>query len=564
MQSRALNQKVLNTLSFRNLRPKHFSKIPLKFLLVDTLKCLKLSNMNPTNDENGEEQRQCHLTFGDRQDHKLSDPQNTSTTNSALWDDRGRTTFCVNASAIIERVDEQLLPSLYRFVGASFHARPSELGNLTLARALAQAIASPIAGILGQHFNRITVLCCGAAIWGTTTLAFSRTTSIAGGLVFWAFNGIGLSFLIPSAQSLTADYNQVAHRGRAFGQLHFVGAFGALIGGLFATNIGHVQHVFGIMEGWRFAFFTVAIASWAIGLLTWHLAVDPRYSTDPRYKVDSTNEAEPEAATWRASLRDMGSVVTIPTFGIIVLQGIVGSTPWTALVFLTLYFQLIGMSDLMASLLMAIFLAANACGGLLGGLVGDWAARKFPDHGRIVACQFSVGIGVPLSIVLFKALPLSSSAGAVVGYALVLSITGLLITWAATACNNPIFAEIVPSHMRHLIYAFDRSFEGAIAAAGAPLVGILAEKGFGFHGDAAIGADPVENEKKARSLGSALLLFTALPWLFCAIFFSGLHWTYPRDREKARKLAAEMHAAAERDAEERQRLRVEQELVPFF
>ena len=30
------------------------------------------------------------------------------------------------------------------------------------------------------------------------------------------------------------------------------------------------------------------------------------------------------------------------------------------------------------------------------------------------------------------------------------------------------------------IYAFDRSFEGAIAACGAPLVGILAEQLFGF------------------------------------------------------------------------------------
>ena len=45
-------------------------------------------------------------------------------------------------------------------------------------------------------------------------------------------------------------------------------------------------------------------------------------------------------------------------------------------------------------------------------------------------------------------------------------MTGLLITWAATAANNPIFSEIVPPHMRNLIYAFDRSFEGAIAAAG--------------------------------------------------------------------------------------------------
>ena len=339
-----------------------------------------------------------------------------------------------------------------------------------------------------------------------------------------------------------------------------VGALGALVGAIFATNIGHV-YVFGIMEGWRFAFLTVAIASWIIGLVTWLVAIDPRYSTDPRYRVEKASEAEPEATSWRTSLRDMGSVVTVPTFGIIVLQGIVGTTPWSALVFLTLYFQLLGMSDFMASILMAIFLAANAAGGLFGGYVGDWAAKRFPNHGRIVACQFSVGIGVPLSILLFKALPLNASAGAIVGYAVVLTVTGLLITWAATACNNPIFSEIVPPHMRNLIYAFDRSFEGAIAAAGAPLVGILAEKGFGFHGDAELSLDPVENEKKARSLGNALLIFTAVPWFLCAVFFSGLHFTYPRDRDKARKLAVEMHAAAERDAEERQRLASEHELA---
>lgn len=41
-------------------------------------------------------------------------------------------------------------------------------------------------------------------------------------------------------------------------------------------------------------------------------------------------------------------------------------------------------------------------GGLLGGYVGDAAAARWPDHGRISVVQFSVGIGVPLSAILFK------------------------------------------------------------------------------------------------------------------------------------------------------------------
>lgn len=81
-----------------------------------------------------------------------------------------------------------------------------------------------------------------------------------------------------------------------------------------------------------------------------------------------------------------------------------GSIPWSALVFLTLYFQLLGMSNFQAASLNSLFLGANAVGALLGGLVGDAAARSHPSHGRILVCQFSVAVGIPFSLILFKVL----------------------------------------------------------------------------------------------------------------------------------------------------------------
>ena len=42
-----------------------------------------------------------------------------------------------------------------------------------------------------------------------------------------------------------------------------------------------------------------------------------------------------------------------------VAQGIVGSIPWTALVFFTLYLQLLGMTDFAASVLMSLFLGST-------------------------------------------------------------------------------------------------------------------------------------------------------------------------------------------------------------
>lgn len=48
---------------------------------------------------------------------------------------------------------------------------------------------------------------------------------------------------------------------------------------------------------------------------------------------------------WVESCQAMKAVTRVPTFQFIVLQGLVGSLPWTALVFLTLWFELIGKLD---------------------------------------------------------------------------------------------------------------------------------------------------------------------------------------------------------------------------
>ena len=45
---------------------------------------------------------------------------------------------------------------------------------------------------------------------------------------------------------------------------------------------------------------------------------------------------------WLESWTATKAVVKVPTFQIIVLQGLVGSLPWTAMVFFTLWFELIG------------------------------------------------------------------------------------------------------------------------------------------------------------------------------------------------------------------------------
>ena len=55
--------------------------------------------------------------------------------------------------------------------------------------------------------------------------------------------------------------------------------------------------------------------------------------------------------------------------------------------FLTMWFQYVGFNDFQSSVLSSQLLVGGAFGGLLGGVLGDWAAVKSPDHGRIYVAQ---------------------------------------------------------------------------------------------------------------------------------------------------------------------------------
>lgn len=474
--------------------------------------------------------------------------------SSSSQKDRLRTTVLLNLASVMERMDEQILPAVYIEIGKAFTATPTQLGYLTLSRAIVQAFSSPFGGIAGHYYDRIIVTAIGCFIWGTMTMGFAFCTSIKQGMLFWAVNGVGLSLVIPNSQSCIADLYSSTSRGLAFGTLYVTSGIGAMLGSLFATNIGNVQ--VGSMPGWRFAFVAVAFLSLLIGGLTLWLGQEPRKL---RGAAAGSAIAPKEGGIKLADIAGhMINVMRVPTFGLIVAQGIVGSIPWSALVYLTLYFQLLGMTDFAASMLMALLLGSTAVGGLLGGWVGDKAASRYPDHGRILVCQFSVAVGIPFSLTITKILPHNGDSHTVAMYAVTMVVCGLLKSWAAPAFNNCAFAEIVPSHLRTLVYSFDRCFEGAIAACAAPLVGLLAEKIFGFKGTATRTGDPVLDLAKANAMGNALLCFMIVPWSLCLLAYCGVHFTYPADRTAALKESVKHMAESLPTAgspAERQRLR---------
>lgn len=172
-------------------------------------------------------------------------------------------------------------------------------------------------------------------------------------------------------------------------------------------------------------------------------------------------------------------------------------------------------------------------GSFLGGVVADRISREYPYSGRVMCAQFSAFMGIPFSWFLLRIIPQSISS--YYTFATTLFLMGLTISWNATATNGPMFAEVVPSKHRTMIYAFDRAFEVSFSSFAAPTVGILAEKIYGYDAKTVnLNGSPQE----AYALSRGLFAMMVVPFALCCLFYTPLYWTFKQDRENARVAGA--------------------------
>eukprot|EP00890_Picochlorum_soloecismus_P004349 jgi/Picsp_1/4915/NSC_02279-R1_protein len=452
--------------------------------------------------------------------------------------------LAINFASTIEKADESILPAVFWYMSKSFHASISDLGKLSLSRAICQALSSPIAGILGDTFDRTKIVLIGTILWAVMNLAISASNSLSVAMVFCSLNGCCFALVIPCLSSLLADVAPPKERGRAFGTMAFVSSLGGMLGAYYATRIGsRYIHIGGYtIDGWRVSFQTLALISISAGVFIFLAGRDPKVKAAVYEGLQPTRGIK---GTLIALHNSLSYLVRIPSFVLIILQGIVGSIPWTCMSFFTIWFQTMGFSSGGASSLVAIFTFGCALGGILGGFLGDFAANRSENHGRIIVGQSSILLGLPLTVSLCSFSPgghFSDNEAATsvwYYYASKLFLLGLVSSWCGCN-NNAILVDIIPRSLFSQVYAFDRTFEGAVGALGAPLVGIVTSRVFDFNHS----LEEAQHNGEIRgiaamALSKSLLWCLCLPWTICLIFYSMLHLKYPRDRKKASILASE-------------------------
>lgn len=444
------------------------------------------------------------------------------------------------AVSAVEGADLALLPASMFALQRDLGLRPGQLATMALWQALFEAAAAPVWGVLADRavLTRRSILVLGCAGWGLVTAALALVDAYAPMVALRAVNGVLLASLRPICNGLVPDVVEENRRGRVYGLIALSTNVGGMAGGMVVTPIS-TSTIVG-MQGWRIAFVVVGGLCVALSFVVAATLQEP-----PRGGVLAA-EAKAEEVTQRASvaeaareeLQRLAGYFRIPTFSFIVAQGLFGMIPWNALCYVTLFLQTAGLGSYEAAFVVALGKATQSVGCLLGGILGDFAAERSPDHGRACVAQASVLAGIPMIWLLFAGAPPGEAAFA--WYCTTYGALGLVATWCAAGVNWPIFTEIVPAQGRSAIVAWDTALEGISGAVfGNLAVTYLAEHCFGYVlPPAGTAATTLSDPANATALGQALAWSTTVPFMICLTIYSAMHWSYPRDVRRCREAAA--------------------------
>jgi MFS family permease len=404
----------------------------------------------------------------------------------------------------VDAADARVLPALFRALERRFQFGPEMLSYLMIGQSLAMAAAAPVWGSLADNNDRAKLLAAGCTLWGVWTLLMAASQGFGSLLLCRTLAGAALAAVLPISQSLVADISHESQRGRLFGALMATGNAGAFAGGLVATSLasGSVHGV----EGWRVVLLLVGFISLLLAIAVLLLVADARPSLRP------SPLALPRFPPLAGAANPLRRLCRLKTFRLIVIQGLFGAIPWNALSFSTMWLQHRGFSDLAASSIAAWHVIGATAGTFLGGILGDLAATRWPSYGRPAVAQISVLGGVPIAALIFYGLPKEPQRPVTLSFAFF--ALGLVSSWCGAGVNRPILSEVVPPSERASVMSWSIALEGASASClGAPLVGLLAERVFGYSSSS---ASAIDGHHNGDALASAMLTMSVVPWLIAS------------------------------------------------
>lgn len=311
-----------------------------------------------------------------------------------------------------------VFPLLQRDLGMSNLA----LGATGTAFLWSYAIASPLAGFLGDRVSRARLLTWSLGAWSLVMALTPLITSTWQLIAMRVLLGVAEAGYIPAATALIADYHGPETRAKAIG-VHIAGFSFGMVGG------GWLSGFLGDHFGWRPAFVLLGVS----GLLL--TAVSAAWLRDAAKPASSGSEP----ASFRAIL---GELVRIPSFFLLTAELVLMSvTSWIFINWLPLYFkETYSLSLAMAGLYGTLWIqGGRVTGFLIGGAPSDRLAKRNPKY-RILMMAACYLCAAPVLLVFAYEQRFAWIAAAIVIYSLLIAM--------GYVNAQPVLCEILPDRVR--------------------------------------------------------------------------------------------------------------------
>lgn len=367
----------------------------------------------------------------------------------------------LTAAYAISVSDQYLLPAVFPYLKRDFGLSDAALGLLGSSYLVVVTLGTIPFGALADRSNRTRVVAWAGAVWGVAMLWTGLAGSYLSLFLARMVLGGASPAVVPTSQSLLADYYPVHQRAKVLG----VYQIGQLIG-FFLIPLGAAMAT---AWGWQSAFYFFAAPGFVIAMLAWRLREPVRGEQDRRHQ-NLGKAAEPDGVVNVMSAREAyGQILRVPTFTVAMLSSALGSIffggigVWTV-TFLLRYHHL---SVPAASVATSLFALGGLVGALGSGYVADYLNYAGHRSARVVVAGVARLAAFPL---LYLAFSVHSTPVMLVMFTL-----GSVAIIAAIPPLNAVRLDVLQPRLRGRGTALDTVLQSLCSAASPLVFGILSD-----------------------------------------------------------------------------------------
>lgn len=262
--------------------------------------------------------------------------------------------------------DRQALFSVFPLLRREMGLTTVQLGMLGSSFAIVYGLTGPFAGYVVDHIRRKIAILGGLEVWSIICIFSALARNFGQLLCFRASEGLGEAIYYPAALSMVSDYHGRRTRSRAMGFLQ-TSVYAGTVGGGYLAGLIAQRH------GWRMSILFFGAFGCVLGVLLIPILREPKRG---RADIQSSNQTESSPSRQSLSLRDIPSLMRIPT--LLALMGVFACANFVALVLLT-WIPTYLYSRFHLTLSMAAFDAAvyPQLASIGGSIVGGYLADRF-------------------------------------------------------------------------------------------------------------------------------------------------------------------------------------------